>query len=203
VQPQIDFTFAEGLRALRRQDPDIIMVGEIRGLETAEEMAIQAALTGHLVFSTLHTNDAPSAITRLMELGVPYYLINATLLGVLAQRLVRTLCANCRRRDRDADPAEIAELIKPWKLSGGYRAYRPVGCVECRMTGFRGRMGLYELLTVTEGLREKISQSPSIDALRRQAVSDGMRQLRLAGALRAAEGLTTIDEVVASTPPLQ
>jgi len=202
VQPQIDFTFAEGLRALMRQDPDIIMVGEIRDLETAE-MAIQAALTGHLVFSTLHTNDAPSAITRLMELGVPYYLINATLLGVLAQRLVRTLCANCRRRDRDADPAEIAELIKPWKLSGGYRAYRPVGCVECRMTGFRGRMGLYELLTVTEGLREKISQSPSIDALRRQAVSDGMRQLRLAGALRAAEGLTTIDEVVASTPPLQ
>jgi len=202
VQPQIDFTFAEGLRALMRQDPDIIMVGEIRDLETAE-MAIQAALTGHLVFSTLHTTDAPSAITRLMELGVPYYLINATLLGVLAQRLVRTLCANCRRRDRDADPAEIAELIKPWKLSGGYRAYRPVGCVECRMTGFRGRMGLYELLTVTEGLREKISQSPSIDALRRQAVSDGMRQLRLAGALRAAEGLTTIDEVVASTPPLQ
>jgi len=180
VQPQIDFTFAEGLRALMRQDPDIIMVGEIRDLETAE-MAIQAALTGHLVFSTLHTNDAPSAITRLMELGVPYYLINATLLGVLAQRLVRTLCANCRRRDRDADPAEIAELIKPWKLSGGYRAYRPVGCVECRMTGVRGRMGLYELLTVTEGLREKISQSPSIDALRRQAVSDGMRQLRLAG----------------------
>ena len=202
VQPQIDFTFAEGLRALMRQDPDIIMVGEIRDLETAE-MAIQAALTGHLVFSTLHTNDAPSAITRLMELGVPYYLINATLLGVLAQRLVRTLCPDCRQRDRDADPAEIAEVIKPWKLSGGYRAYRPVGCVECRMTGFRGRMGLYELLTVTEGLREKISQSPSIDALRRQAVSDGMRQLRLAGALRAAEGATTIDEVIASTPPLQ
>ena len=138
-----------------------------------------------------------------MELGVPYYLINATLLGVLAQRLVRTLCVNCRRRDREADPAEIAELIKPWKLSGGYRAYRPVGCVECRMTGFRGRMGIYELLTVTEGLREKISQSPSIDALRRQAVSDGMRQLRLAGALRAAEGVTTVDEVVATTPPLE
>ncbi|QEA12003.1 GspE/PulE family protein [Comamonas flocculans] len=202
VQPQIDFTFAEGLRSLMRQDPDIIMVGEIRDLETAE-MAIQAALTGHLVFSTLHTNDAPSAITRLMELGVPYYLINATLLGVLAQRLVRTLCTHCRRRERDADPAEIAEIIKPWKLSGGYRAYRPVGCIECRMTGFRGRMGIYELLTVTEALRGKISQSPSIDELRRQAVSDGMRQLRLAGALRAAEGATTIGEVVAATPPLQ
>ncbi|QXL84708.1 GspE/PulE family protein [Comamonas sp. NLF-1-9] len=202
VQPQIDFTFAEGLRSLMRQDPDIIMVGEIRDLETAE-MAIQAALTGHLVFSTLHTNDAPSAITRLMELGVPYYLINATLLGVLAQRLVRTLCTHCRRRERDADPAEIAEIIRPWKLSGGYRAYRPVGCIECRMTGFRGRMGIYELLTVTEALRGKISQSPSIDELRRQAVSDGMRQLRLAGALRAAEGATTIGEVVAATPPLQ
>ena len=202
VQPQIDFTFAEGLRALMRQDPDIIMVGEIRDLETAE-MAIQAALTGHLVFSTLHTNDAPSAITRLMELGVPYYLINATLLGVLAQRLVRTLCTHCRRRDREADPAVIGELIKPWKLSGGYRAFQPVGCVQCRMTGFRGRMGLYELLTVTEGLRQQISQSPSIDALRRQAVSDGMRQLRLAGALRAAEGVTTVEEVVATTPPLE
>ena len=201
VQPQLDFNFAEGLRALMRQDPDIIMVGEIRDLETAE-MAIQAALTGHLVFSTLHTNDAPSAITRLMELGVPYYLINATLLGVLAQRLVRTLCKDCRQRDAEADPAVIGELIKPWKLTGGYRAYRPVGCVECRMTGFRGRMGIYELLTVTEGLRQQISQSPSIDALRRQAVSDGMRPLRLAGALRVAEGVTTLEEVIATTPPL-
>ncbi|MCZ2103120.1 MAG: ATPase, T2SS/T4P/T4SS family [Comamonadaceae bacterium] len=202
VQPQIDFTFAEGLRSLMRQDPDIIMVGEIRDLETAE-MAIQAALTGHLVFSTLHTNDAPSAITRLMELGVPYYLINATLLGVLAQRLVRTLCTHCRKRNREADPAQLADLVKPWKLSGGYHAYEPVGCVECRMTGFRGRMGLYELLTVTEALREQVSQSPSIDALRHQAVQDGMRPLRLAGVLRAAEGVTTIEEVIAATPPLR
>jgi len=202
VQPQLDFTFPEGLRALMRQDPDVIMVGEIRDLQTAD-MAVQAALTGHLVFSTLHTNDAPSAVTRLMELGVPPYLINATLLGVLAQRLVRTLCKQCRQRDREASPDELAALIRPWKLSGGHRAYKPVGCVDCRMTGFRGRIGLYELLTVSEALKHQINEAPSIDALRRQAVKDGMRPLRLAGALRAAEGLTTLQEVIAATPPLE
>ncbi len=202
VQPQLDFNFAEGLRALMRQDPDIIMVGEIRDLETAE-MAIQAALTGHLVFSTLHTNDAPSAITRLMELGVPAYLLNATLLGVLAQRLVRTLCKQCRQKDESASPQALADFIKPWKINGGYQPYRPVGCVDCRMSGFRGRMGLYELLTVSEALKERITQSPSIEALRRQAVQDGMRPLRLAGALRVAEGVTTLEEVIATTPPLE
>ena len=202
VQPQLDFNFAEGLRALMRQDPDIIMVGEIRDLETAE-MAIQAALTGHLVFSTLHTNDAPSAITRLMELGVPSYLINATLLGVLAQRLVRTLCKQCKQPDTSAAPEALAEVVKPWKLSGTYQPFKAVGCVDCRMGGFLGRMGLYELLTVSEALKDKITQAPSIDVLRRQAVADGMRPLRLAGALRVAEGLTTLDEVVAGTPPLE
>ena len=202
VQPQLDFTFAEGLRALMRQDPDVIMVGEIRDLQTAE-MAVQAALTGHLVFSTLHTNDAVSAVTRLMDLGVPSYLINATLLGVLAQRLVRTLCRQCRVRDRGADPEALARLIRPWKINGAYRAYQPAGCVECRMTGFRGRMGLYELLTVSEALKLKITQTPAIEALRRQAVQDGMRPLRLAGALRAAEGLTTLGEILATTPPLE
>ncbi|MFS2036903.1 GspE/PulE family protein [Polaromonas sp. CT11-55] len=201
VQPHLDFDFPEGLRALMRQDPDIIMVGEIRDLQTAE-MAVQAALTGHLVFSTLHTNDAPSAVSRMMELGVPAYLINATMLGVLAQRLVRTLCPSCREPDEGAARETLAELVKPWQISGGYRPYKPVGCVDCRMTGFRGRMGLYELLTVTEGFKEKVSKEPNIDALRRQAVSEGMRPLRLAGALKVAEGLTTIDEILASTPPL-
>ncbi|MDY0106454.1 MAG: ATPase, T2SS/T4P/T4SS family, partial [Giesbergeria sp.] len=191
VQPQLDFSFAEGVRALMRQDPDIIMVGEIRDLETAE-MAVQAALTGHLVFSTLHTNDAPSAVTRLMELGVPSYLINATLLGVLAQRLVRTLCKQCKVPDENASQEALAEAVKPWKLSGSYHPYKPVGCVDCRMTGFRGRMGLYELLTVSETLKDGITKEPSIDALRRQAVKDGMRPLRMAGALRVAQGLTTI-----------
>ena len=201
VQPHLDFGFPEGLRALMRQDPDILMVGEIRDLPTAE-MAVQAALTGHLVFSTLHTNDAPSAISRLMELGVPPYLINATLLGVLAQRLVRTLCSNCREPDESASRERLAELVKPWKLSGGYRPYKAVGCVDCRMTGFRGRMGLYELLTVTEGFKDMVSKEPSIDALRRQAITDGMRPLRLAGALKVAQGLTTPDEILAATPPL-
>ncbi len=201
VQTQLDFGFTEGLRSLMRQDPDIIMVGEIRDLATAE-MAVQAALTGHLVFSTLHTNDAPSAVSRLMELGVPPYLINATLLGVLAQRLVRTLCPQCKQRDEETSAATLAEAVRPWKLSGSYQPYKPVGCVECRMTGFRGRMGLYELLTVSEALKQQVHTSPSMDALRRQAVQDGMRPLRLAGALRVAEGVTTLDEVMASTPLL-
>jgi general secretion pathway protein E len=201
VQTHLDFGFPEGLRALMRQDPDIIMVGEIRDLPTAE-MAVQAALTGHLVFSTLHTNEAPSAVSRLMELGVPSYLINATLLGVLAQRLVRTLCSHCREPDESTSRETLAELVKPWQISGGYRPYKPVGCVDCRMTGFRGRMGLYELLTVTEGFKEKVSKEPNIDALRQQAITEGMRPLRLGGALKVAEGLTTIEEILASTPPL-
>jgi general secretion pathway protein E len=201
VQPHLDFDFPEGLRALMRQDPDIIMVGEIRDLQTAE-MAVQAALTGHLVFSTLHTNDAPSAVSRLLELGVPAYLINATLLGVLAQRLVRTLCSNCREKDEAASRDGLTDLVKPWQLNGGYRPFKPVGCVDCRLTGFKGRLGLYELLMVTDAFKEKVSKEPSIDALRRQAVADGMRPLRLGGALKVAEGLTTIDEILASTPPM-
>ena len=201
VQPQLDFGFSEGLRALMRQDPDIIMVGEIRDLATAE-MAVQAALTGHLVFSTLHTNDAPSAITRLMELGVPAYLINATMLGVLAQRLVRTLCKQCRQPDEAASRDALDAIVKPWKITGGYTPYKPVGCVDCRMTGFMGRMGLYELLVVSEAFKEKLTREPGIDPLRRQAVADGMRPLRLAGALRVAEGLTTMEEVLTATPPL-
>ena len=203
VQPQLDFSFAEGVRALMRQDPDIIMIGEIRDLETAE-MAVQAALTGHLVFSTLHTNDAPSALTRLMELGVPAYLLNATILGVLAQRLVRTLCLACRLPDEQASPELLAETLKPWKLSSGaYRPYRPVGCVDCRMTGFRGRTGIYELLTVSEAFKGTVRADVGPTALRKQAVADGMRPLRLAGALRAAEGVTTLEEVIAATPPLE
>ncbi len=201
VQTQLDFGFTEGLRALMRQDPDIIMVGEIRDLATAE-MAIQAALTGHLVFSTLHTNDAPSAITRLMELGVPPYLVNATVLGVLAQRLVRTLCKQCRQKDDATSREALAAIVKPWKINGGYRPYKPVGCVDCRMTGFMGRMGLYELLTVSESFKGQVTQAPDLGALRRQAVTDGMRPLRLAGALRVAEGLTTVEEVLSATPPL-
>ena len=202
VQPQLDFGFPQGLRALMRQDPDIIMVGEIRDLETAE-MAVQAALTGHLVFSTLHTNDAPAAVTRLLELGIPSYLINATLLGVLAQRLVRTLCAKCKVRDEETTREKLGEIVKPWQINGGYKPYKAVGCVDCRMTGFMGRMGLYELLEVTDAFKARVTKEPVIEALRNQALSDGMRPLRLAGALRVAEGLTVVEEVLLSTPPMQ
>ena len=203
VQPQLDFSFAEGVRALMRQDPDIIMIGEIRDLETAE-MAVQAALTGHLVFSTLHTNDAPSALTRLMELGVPPYLLSATILGVLAQRLVRTLCPHCRQPDEQGSQPLLADVIKPWKINAAdYRPYKPVGCVDCRMTGFRGRMGIYELLTVSDAFKDRVRADVDLAALRQQAIADGMRPLRLAGALRAAEGLTTLQEVIAATPPLE
>ncbi|MCB2018944.1 MAG: Flp pilus assembly complex ATPase component TadA [Hydrogenophaga sp.] len=205
VQPHLELDFAQGLRALMRQDPDIIMVGEIRDLPTAE-MAVQAALTGHLVLSTLHTNDAPSAIMRLMELGVPPYLINATVLGVLAQRLVRTLCPSCKtpldEKEAAVSLSSLADLVKPWQVSGKYRPYQAVGCVECRMTGFRGRTGLYELLTVTEAFKDKVNREPKMETLRRQGVTDGMRPLRLAGAARVAEGLTTLDEVLAGTPPV-
>jgi general secretion pathway protein E len=205
VQPHLDLDFAQGLRSLMRQDPDIIMVGEIRDLPTAE-MAVQAALTGHLVFSTLHTNDAPSAIMRLMELGIPPYLINATVLGVLAQRLVRTLCPACKIREDEATTATsraaLAELVKPWQISGSYRPYQPVGCVDCRMTGFRGRTGLYELLSISEAFKDKVNHEPKMESLRRQGVTDGMRPLRLAGAARVAEGLTTLDEVLSCTPPV-
>ncbi len=201
VQTQLDFGFAEGLRALMRQDPDIIMVGEIRDQATAD-MAVQAALTGHLVFSTLHTNDAPAAISRLTELGVAPYLINATLLGVLAQRLVRTLCPHCKQADTEVTRETLDEVVKPWKINGDYTPYKSVGCVECRMTGFKGRLGLYELLTVSDTFKEKVNQGVALDGLRRQAVVDGMRPLRLAGALHVAAGVTTLDEVLGATPPL-
>jgi general secretion pathway protein E len=201
VHAAIDMGFAEGLRALMRQDPDIIMVGEIRDLATAE-MAIQAALTGHLVFSTLHTNDAASAITRLADLGVPPYLISATVIGVLAQRLTRSLCSNCKTRDEDTTRETLSEVCKPWRFNGGVRPYKPVGCLDCRHTGYRGRTGLYELLVMSEAAKACIHPALDADALRRQAVKDGMRPLRLAGAMRVAQGETTLEEVLRATPAL-
>jgi len=199
VQAALDMGFAEGLRALMRQDPDIIMVGEIRDLATAE-MAIQAALTGHLVFSTLHTNDAASAITRLTDLGVPPYLISATVIGVLAQRLARTLCPACKVRDDSTTRETLDGLAQPWRLSGGVRPYKPVGCQACRQTGYRGRVGLYELLVMGDEARRAVHPAHDMAALRRHAVKDGMRPLRLAGMMRVAEGQTTVDEVLRATP---
>ena len=203
VQAALDLGFADGLRALMRQDPDIIMVGEIRDLATAE-MAIQAALTGHLVFSTLHTNDAASAVTRLVDLGVPPYLISATVIGVLAQRLARTLCPACKQRDTDAGTATVlADALQPWKLKGAPRVYKPVGCLECRMTGYRGRAGLYELMLMTDAARAQIHPVFDEEALRRQAVADGMHPLRAAGVMKVAEGATTLEEVLRTTPVWQ
>jgi general secretion pathway protein E len=199
VHQAIDLGFAEGVRALMRQDPDIIMVGEIRDLETAE-MAIQAALTGHLVFSTVHTNDAAAAVTRLVDLGVPPYLISATVIGVLAQRLARTLCAACKQPETHTDRALLDAAIAPWKLKGTPKVYKPVGCIECRMTGFRGRVGLYELLHMSEAARLHIHPTLDVDALRRQALAEGMHPLRAAGVMKVAEGVTTLDEVLRTTP---
>ncbi len=198
VQSNIDLNFADGVRALLRQDPDIIMVGEIRDLETAE-MAIQAALTGHLVISTLHTNDAPSAITRLLELGVAPYLIKATVLGVMAQRLVRTLCPVCKAIG-EQDPDGWKTLTAPWKMNMPKNMYYPVGCLECRDTGYRGREGIYELLPLTDKVKPFIDETTDIGKLRMSAMKEGMRTLRLSGALKVANGKTTVAEVLRVAP---
>ena len=199
VQHNIGLDFASGIRTLMRQDPDVIMVGEIRDLETAE-MAIQAALTGHLVLSTLHTNDAPAALTRLRDLGVPPYLINATLLGVLAQRLVRTLCRHCKQPG-PLDAAAWNELVAPWKATPPTTVYQAEGCLECRMTGYMGRVGLYEMLSFTPGLRRQLTTSLDEAALRELAYREGMKPLRLSGALKIASGLTSMEEVLKVVPP--
>jgi general secretion pathway protein E len=205
VQHQIELGFAEGVRALMRQDPDIIMVGEIRDLETAE-MAVQSALTGHLVLSTLHTNDAPSAVTRLLELGVAPYLLNATLNGVMAQRLVRTLCPHCKQKtefNRAEDHDAWDALVAPWKSNRPAHVYKPAGCLECRMTGYMGRVGIYETLLFSGSLKNLVTERTDMAALREQAFKDGMKPLRVSGAMKVAAGLTTIDEVLKVAPPVR
>jgi general secretion pathway protein E len=198
VQHGIKLDFASGVRALMRQDPDIIMIGEIRDLETAE-MAIQAALTGHLVISTLHTNDAPSAISRLLELGIAHYLIKATLLGVMAQRLVRTLCEHCKA-SCSLDPDAWQALISPWRAPLPTEGRRAVGCALCRDTGYHGRAGVYEIMVLSDSLKQLISADTDLTALKRQAFQEGMRSLRLSGAHKVASGHTTLDEVLRVTP---
>ncbi|HEY0488163.1 MAG TPA: GspE/PulE family protein [Telluria sp.] len=201
VQPGIDLSFADGVKALMRQDPDIIMVGEIRDLGTAE-MAIQAALTGHLVLSTLHTNDAPSAVMRLLELGVPYYLLEATVIGIMAQRLVRTLCQHCKASDGQINDDIWESIGGAWKIPKPATVYRPIGCPECRQTGYRGRTGIYELLTITEDFTKLIGEETDLLRLRQQSVADGMKPLRIAGAHKIIEGVTTADEVLKVTAAL-
>jgi general secretion pathway protein E len=205
VQTSIDLGFAEGVRALMRQDPDIIMVGEIRDLETAE-MAVQAALTGHLVLSTLHTNDAPSAVTRLLELGVAPYLLNATVNGVMAQRLMRTLCPHCKQpveMNRAEDHAAWDALVAPFKSKRPAAVYKPVGCLECRMTGYLGRIGIYETLVHSPAVKQLIAAGTDIARLREQALKEGMKPLRVSGAMKIAAGLTTVDEVLKVAPPVR
>ncbi|CDH47078.1 Type II secretion system protein E [Candidatus Contendobacter odensis Run_B_J11] len=201
VHPAIDLSFAQGIRTLLRQDPDIIMVGEIRDLEAAQ-MAVQAALTGHLVLSTLHTNDAASAVTRLLDLGIPHYLIQNVLIGVMAQRLVRTLCPHCKGEGQ-LDPALWDALIRPWSLPKPAMIREPRGCPECRNTGYLGRVGLYELLTVTPELRRLLRPDMDATDLRRRACEQGMRPLRVSAALQIAAGLTTFEEIIQVLPPLE
>src|SRR5712691_2390666 len=204
VQQSIELGFAEGVRALMRQDPDIIMVGEVRDVQTAE-MAVQAALTGHLVLSTLHTNDSASAITRLLELGVPAYLLNSTILGVMAQRLVRTLCKHCKEKipyeaGREGD-LSWEEFVAPWKAKRPAHIYRPVGCLECRNTGYTGRIGLYEILLLSPEVKRLVNSEADVAKIRDQAYKEGMKPLRISGAMKVAMGLTTLDEVLKVAPP--
>jgi len=199
VQYNIDLDFVSGVKTLLRQDPDIIMIGEIRDRETAE-MAVQAALTGHLVLSTLHTNDAPSAIARLSEIGVPPYLISATLIGVVAQRLVRTLCPHCKQ-GQNIDKQAWEALIKPWKTSAPDKISQAEGCLECRQTGYKGRVGIYEMMPINDVLKQEIGHDFDLARFRKAAIKQGMKPLNLAGAQKIAKGLTTIEEVLKVAPP--
>jgi len=200
VNHNIDLDFSSGVRALMRQDPDIIMIGEIRDLETAN-MAVQAALTGHLVISTLHTNDSPSSISRLLELGVPAYLIKATVRGIMSQRLVRILCPQCKELV-PTDEAAWKELTQPWALQPPQQMAKPVGCKNCRDTGYLGRQGIYEVLVNSRAVQELITAQIDTAAIRDVAIKEGMRTLRLSGASRVAKGETTIEEVMRVAPML-
>jgi len=198
VQSAIGVDFASGVRTLLRQDPDIIMVGEIRDKETAE-IAIQAALTGHLVLSSLHTNDAPAAITRLIDIGIQPYLISATLLGVFAQRLIRTLCPYCKQSTR-IDKKAWQQFAAPLKLRYPEKTYAPKGCDECRHTGYIGRIGIYEILTIDSVIRQRIIESADLALIRNTALRQGMRPLKVCGAQKIADGLTTLEEIYTVLP---
>jgi general secretion pathway protein E len=201
VHNAIDLDFAAGVRTLMRQDPDIIMVGEIRDLETAQ-MAVQASLTGHLVLSTLHTNDAPSALTRLLDLGVPNYLLQSTLTGVVAQRLVRTLCAHCKV-EAAIDERGWTAMTHPWNLPVPSQSFGPKGCLECRKTGFMGRTGIYEMMRIGAPLRALIQSDMNLARVSEVALSEGMRPLRVSAAAQVARGVTTLREVMNVLPPIE
>ncbi len=195
VKPKIGLTFASGLRSIVRQDPDIMMVGEIRDLETAE-IAIQSALTGHLVFSTLHTNDAPGAITRLLNMGVEHYLASSCMEGILAQRLIRVICENCKQ--------EVELDKRTLKLMGHLldkhiKIYKGEGCKECSFTGYRGRKGIFELLVVNDEIRHLILKKTSTNIIRQKAIEIGMIPLREDGWRKVIQGITSVEEVLRVT----
>jgi len=196
VKPGIGLTFASGLRSVLRQDPNVILVGEIRDLETAE-IAIQASLTGHLVFSTLHTNDSASAITRLVDMGVEPFLVASSLVAVLAQRLVRILCKDCRE-EYEATREELIEIgVRPPERP--VKLYRPTGCAGCNYTGYRGRMGIFELMLVDDDIRGMVSQNVDSKSIKQKAVQKGMHTLRTDGARKVLQGITSVAEVLRAT----
>jgi type II secretory ATPase GspE/PulE/Tfp pilus assembly ATPase PilB-like protein len=195
VKPKIGLTFASGLRSIVRQDPDIMMVGEIRDLETAE-IAIQSALTGHLVFSTLHTNDAPGAITRLLDMGVEHYLASSCLEGVLAQRLVRVICKKCKQ-EVELDQ-QILRLMGQ-NSDNGLKIYQGKGCKECNFTGYRGRLGIFELLIITDDISQMVLQKTSTNVIRQRAIALGMATLREDGWTKVRQGITSVEEVLRVT----
>ncbi|MDX1733904.1 MAG: GspE/PulE family protein [Halioglobus sp.] len=201
VNHSIDLDFSAGVRALMRQDPDIIMIGEIRDLETAN-MATQAALTGHLVLSTLHTNDSPSSVSRLLELGVPAYLVKATIRGIMSQRLVRILCPACKTMG-DVDEGAWQQLTHPWEVPPPASVAHPVGCRACRETGYVGRQGIYEVLVNTPAVQELVTPQLDTNRIREVAMGEGMKTLRLSGAARVVRGETTIEEVMRVAPALE
>jgi type II secretory ATPase GspE/PulE/Tfp pilus assembly ATPase PilB-like protein len=193
VNPQAGVTFATGLRAILRQDPDVIMVGEIRDLETAQ-MAVRASLTGHLVFSTVHTNDAPGAVTSLVDIGVEPFLISSGVAGVLAQRLARTICASCK--EAYLPPMETLEQFGIAKRAKGRKFYRGRGCQACRFSGYRGRIGIFELLVISDSVRDLINEKRSATEIRKAALkSRDLRTLYRDGLEKVAKGFTTFEEV--------
>jgi general secretion pathway protein E len=197
VNPKINLTFASGLRSFLRQDPDIILVGEIRDLETAE-IAIQASLTGHLVFSTLHTNDSASALTRLVDMGVEPFLVSSSLVGVVAQRLVRVLCNECKK-PVTATPEQLAKInLKPEDVKGR-PIYHTVGCPACLNTGYMGREAIYEIMLLDDEVRAMVLQNLDAGSIKRHAIEKGMQTLRDDGAIKVLEGLTSMEEVLRVT----
>ena len=193
VNPKIDLTFAKGLRSIVRQDPDVILVGEIRDMETAE-IAIQSALTGHLVFSTLHTNDAASAVTRLTDMGIEPFLVTSSVIGIMAQRLLRVICDNCREEYTPDEESLLNIGITP-EMTAGKKFYRGKGCPACLNTGYRGRIGVFELMLMDDSIKNLILKTSDANAIKKMAVKKGMITLRHDGAQKVFDGITTIEEV--------